>query len=304
MMNATAVCKRLLSLSLEQSRSGTVHSVFDRAVNLEVGGGAGFIGLIAQQGALTPYAVSVRTEHPFPEAGVRAGMAAAILGGKILIPQAELEIDLTNAEPVDLRVDSIELRYGGEAERALMERIVSALGGADAEASLAALVIGGTGNAYTKFLAPRLEQLYAAVSVGAREAAALAAARTAGCGMGLTPSSDDLLTGYFTTLHLLFRAEGREHLRGILPTMARAAAEKTNRISGTFLLHGGEGLANAAMCDLYRSTFQFMDTAAAKRAAERVLAIGSTSGADMLTGAALALLHHGGTSTMEGTNKW
>lgn len=53
-MNAAAVCKRLLTLSLEQPHSGTVHSVFDHAVNLELGG-AGLIGLIAQEKALTPY---------------------------------------------------------------------------------------------------------------------------------------------------------------------------------------------------------------------------------------------------------
>ncbi|MEZ4628093.1 MAG: hypothetical protein R2912_08445 [Eubacteriales bacterium] len=37
-MQATAVCKRLLDLSLSRARSGTVHSVFDHAVNL----GSGF----------------------------------------------------------------------------------------------------------------------------------------------------------------------------------------------------------------------------------------------------------------------
>ncbi|MEZ4509454.1 MAG: DUF2877 domain-containing protein [Eubacteriales bacterium] len=41
-----------------------------------------------------------------------------------------------------------------------------------------------------------------------------------------------------------------------------------------------------------------MDRAAANRAIERVLAIGSTSGADMLTGMALALRQHiGGNET-------
>lgn len=297
-MNAAAVCKRLLTLSLEQPHSGTVHSVFDHAVNLELGG-AGLIGLIAQEKALTPYAVSVRTDHPFSQTGVRPGMAAFLQAGKLSLPQAALEIDLTAAEPVELSVDAIELRYGAAAADALLRRITDALDGADAEASLAPLVTGGEGNVYTRFLAPRLEQLYGAVSLGARDAAVLAAERIAGCGMGLTPSSDDLLTGYFTMLYLLFRGQGREHLRGIIPPMARAAAAKTNRISGTFLLQGGEGLANAGMCNLYRSVFQFMDAAAAKRAVERVLAIGSTSGADMLTGAALALLNHNG-----GNEQW
>ena len=78
----------------------------------------------------------------------------------------------------------------------------------------------------------------------------------------------------------------------------QAAADRTNRISGTFLLHSGMALANAAICDLDRSIFTYMDIAAANRAIERVLAIGSTSGADMLTGIVLGLRQHiGGNET-------
>lgn len=295
-MQATAVCKRLLDLSLSRSRSGTVHSVFDHAVNLEFGF-RGLIGLIAQEKALTPYAVSVRTNAPFSQTGVRADMAAYLGEGMLVIPDAQIEIDLPSAAHIDLSVDTIELRYD-EAAQTLEQLIVQALKGADAEMSLAPLVTGGTGNTYSRFLAPRLERLFYTVSLGAAEEAVLAAAGCAGCGMGLTPSSDDLLSGYFTTLHLLFRAENRQKDKAIISNMAQAAAEKTNRISGTFLLHSGMALANAAICDLDRSIFTFMDRAAANRAIERVLAIGSTSGADMLTGVALALRQHiGGNET-------
>ena len=109
MMTATAVCRRLLSLSAEAPHTGSVHSVFDHAVNISLEGRFGLIGLIAEQKALTPFAVSVRTASPFPEAGVRADMAAEIEIGRIRIPGAHLELDLTKANPVDLCVDSIEI---------------------------------------------------------------------------------------------------------------------------------------------------------------------------------------------------
>ena len=48
-------------------------------------------------------------------------------------------------------------------------------------------------------------------------------------------------------------------------------------------------LANETVCDLFRSIFTDSDTCSADRAIARVLAIGSTSGADMLTGVVLAL---------------
>lgn len=295
-MQATAVCKRLLDLSLSRARSGTVHSVFDHAVNLEFGF-RGLIGLIAEDKALTPYAVSVRTNAPFARTGVRADMAAYLGEGMLVIPDAQIEIDLSSPAHVELSVDAIEIRHR-EAQKTLLMLIEKALKGADAEMSLAPLVTGGAENTYTRFLAPRLERLFYAVSLGAGEEAAQAAANCAGCGMGLTPSSDDLLSGYFTTLHLLFRAENHPKDKAIISNMAQAAAEKTNRISGTFLLHSGMALANTAICDLDRSIFTFMDQAAANRAIARVLAIGSTSGADMLTGMALALRQHiGGNET-------
>ncbi len=273
---------------------GTVHSVFDHAVNLEIEGRYGLIGLIAREKALTPYAVSVRTAQPFLETDVRAGMAAAICGGRITISQAALEIDLNNCEPVDLSCDSIEIRYPDAGAALLKSRVAEALREADVDMSLASLAIGGEGNAYTRFLAPRLENLYAAVSAGATEAAVSAAMRIAGCGMGLTPSSDDFLCGYLTAVCLIYRMQKREHLRGMLARMAQAAAERTNRVSATFLLQSGEGLMNLAVRDLYRSTFQFIDEAAAERAIGRVLDIGSTSGADILTGLMLALMQHNG----------
>lgn len=295
-MQATAVCKRLLDLSLSRARSGTVHSVFDHAVNLEFGF-RGLIGLIAEDKALTPYAVSVRTNAPFARTGVRADMAAYLGEGMLVIPDAQIEIDLSSPAHVELSCDAIEIRHR-EAQKTLFVLIEQALKSADAEMSLAPLVTGGAENTYTRFLAPRLERLFYAVSLGAGEEAAQAAANCAGCGMGLTPSSDDLLSGYFTTLQLLFRSENRPEDKAIISNMAQAAAEKTNRISGTFLLHSGMALANTAICDLDRSIFTFMDQAAANRAIARVLAIGSTSGADMLTGMALALRQHiGGNET-------
>lgn len=294
-MIATAVCKRLLNLSLLRPRSGTVHSVFDHAVNLELGA-EGLVGLLAEEKTITPYAVSARIEKPFPQAHIRAGMTAYLGEGMLIIPDAQVEIDLARAQSRDLSLDSIAICYSN-VKNILERLILEMLRGADAEMSLAPLVTAGAENTFTRFLAPRLERLFCAVSLGAWDEAALAASACAGCGMGLTPSSDDLLCGYITTLHLLLRLNNRADEKDRLASLARAAAEKTNRISGTFLLHSGQALANAAICDLLRSIFSFQDIQAANRAVLRVLAIGSTSGADMLTGLVLALRQNIGGST-------
>ena len=289
-MQATAVCQRLFALSQGLPRIGTVHSVFDHAVNLELGEDC-LVGLIAETKALTPYAVSVRTNDSFAQA-VRAGMAAYLREGILTIPEAGITLDLSRANPIDLSVGAIELRHSAEAAHTLEQRILSALSGADATTSLAPLATGAEGNVYTRFLAPRLEILFSAVKLGAWDEAAQAAANCAGCGMGLTPSSDDLLCGYFATLHLLYRANGNTRAKAYIQNLSQAAAAKTNRISGSFLLQSGMALANEAVCDLFRSIFTDSDTCSADRAIARVLEIGSTSGADTLTGVVLALRKH------------
>lgn len=286
-MQATAVCRRLFAHSQGLPRIGAVHSVFDHAVNLEFGEDW-LAGLIAQTKALTPYAVSVRTNDSFAQT-VRAGMAANLGEGILSIPEAGITLDLSCANPIDLSVDSIALGNHLEALALLEERISEALDGVDAEASLAPLATGGEGNVYTRFLAPRLERLFTAVKLGAWDEAVQAAASCAGCGVGLTPSSDDLICGYFTTLHLLLRANGNASAKTHILSMAQAAAGKTNRISGSFLLQSGMALANEAVCDLFRSVESDLGISTQERAISRVLEIGSTSGADTLTGLVLAL---------------
>ena len=288
-MVATAACKRFLALAGGTDCSATVHSVFDHAVNLELEGRVGLVGLIAETKALTPYAVSVRMDRPFSEAGIRAGMAAAVASGHVFIPQAGFELDCSKARAVELSLDSIPIVPISAPRGAMVELLLAVLREADATESLAPLETGAGGNVYSDFLAPRFYALQKAMQSEDEEAVAIAAERFAGCGMGLTPSSDDLLCGYLSAQWMLAREQGRTGRTKLFGSLAAAAAKKTTRISATFLLQCGEGLVNLYSYDLFSAIFTHEDEEATRAAARRVLAIGSTSGADMLTGVALAL---------------
>lgn len=292
-LTANAACSKLLESIREKPVTATVHSVFDHAVNLALEGRFGLVGLIASQKTLTPYAVSVQTPCSFTELGFRADMAAAVQPGMIEIPEAGISIDCGQAKPIDLGVGSLRFDSPTVLQGALPV-LRQTLEQTDAEACLTPLVTGGEGNVYTKFLAPRIEELIQAVSANDAERAAKAAEKTAGCGMGLTPSSDDLLAGYFAGLHAIFRAEGKLERISFIPIMARRAVKKTNRISATFLLQSGEALVNYDLLLLIQSIVTGADSTSIQQAAQRVLSIGSTSGGDMLTGLSLALAHHAG----------
>ena len=88
---------------------------------------------------------------------------------------------------------------------------------------------------------------------------------------------------------LLAREQRRTNLAAVLTQAAIAAAKKTNRISATFLLQSGEGLVNQSVYELLSRIFLSDTMGSTRAAAEQVLMLGSTSGADMLTGVILAL---------------
>lgn len=292
---AAAVCKRLLALSLEGSAAGSVHSVFARAVNVALDGREGLIGIVSREKGLLPYAVSARAGSPLDEYGIRAGMAAALEPGRLILPEAGVSLDLAAAEAADLSLDAIAVSCGAAELRAGAEAIRRVLASAEPEAGqgLAPLATSAADNVYTAFLRPRIDSLLTAVETGDADAAAAAAGRIAGCGAGLTPSADDLLCGYFAALRMLSRLSGSARTAKLIPAMARRAADKTNRISATFLLQSGEGLAASDLLELLQSIFSG-NPAATLRAAGAVLSIGSTSGADTLTGVWIALTHQAG----------
>ena len=77
-------------------------------------------------------------------------------------------------------------------------------------------------------------------------------------------------------------------------TSLSRAAQRTNRISGAFLLHSGEGYVSEDVLRLLALLCSGADGQRVRDAAARVAAFGSTSGSDILTGIVLAIIHHDG----------
>jgi len=290
-MRAAALCGRLAKLTQMPVQTGRVHSVFAHAVNLALDGREGLISLVRSDRTLPPYAVSVETPYLLNEAGVSAGMAAAVGNGKVEIPQAGISLDCSRAERADLRLDSVQAANANVRLKERVPVLLDLLRETDGD-GLSPLVTGRGGNVYSCFLENRVAHLVQAVAGGEAQRAALAAERIAGCGPGLTPSSDDLLNGYLGALRVIFNAQGTPQKTDMLRVMAERAAGMTNRISASFLLACGEGLAARDYLALLTLIFSDADDARIKSAAKAVLSVGSTSGGDMLTGLVLALTHH------------
>ena len=287
-----AVCSRLAAWAAESGGEGegTVHSVFTHAVNFLFQGR--MLTLLAEPRSLVPYGCTLAADTDLPAAGLLPGQRASLLPSGVAA--GAFAVDWRDAARFDLSVDTAcamaavpaAIDVGG---------VLRVLGGYPPDDGLSPLVTGQSEGVYARFLRPRLPALFRAVAVAEGPAAVEAVKRIAGCGIGLTPSSDDLLTGYFAAVRVLARygrMDGR--LPAMLPTLAAAAAERTNAVSGTFLKESGEGLVSRDFLRLLNSLFSGADEAAVQLDARRVASFGSTSGRDMLTGLVLAIQQHDG----------
>lgn len=131
---------------------------------------------------------------------------------------------------------------------------------------------------FSRMAAPALEKLDQGLKTGDEAALNTAVQGLVGLGRGLTPSYDDYLTGLLFCLH--YAGCTTEALaRAVLDSLGR-----TNRYSAAFLRAAAEGGYFSLLADCLAS--------GSREALEKLLAVGSSSGRDMLAGMchAVALL--------------
>lgn len=244
----------------------TVHSRFRSAVNLETP--MGLITLLAPGRCLQPYSVVLQEsmEHISLEPGALA------LGPGGLWLDGALAVNFAGAPKVDLL-----LAEGPAPTLAMAAALRRFLASAPGD-GLSRLALGRVEGPFAALLVPRLEVLRRAVRTGDAPAASAAARRVAGCGPGLTPSSDDLLCGYLSQL-----PRSGDWAR-LAAGMARAAAEATNDISAALLLRAGEGLYSEDVLALIACLRRGGGGAELAACLLRVARFGSSSGYDFLTG--------------------
>lgn len=146
----------------------------------------------------------------------------------------------------------------------------------------AELHIDGIDDIYASCTAERMKALIAAVSQLDEARTKAEMLRFIGLGRGLTPSADDWMIGFLYTI----RALDHENVSTMLSKLLRNCAEKcTNSISAAYLLN----CADNGMDERIQALLKTGNSAEA----EKILAIGSSSGADMLVGYLFALKFDG-----------
>ena len=275
--------RTLTALSLDERLSvrlrahrfvGCVHSAFERAINIE--GGDGHLVTLACRALDDAPDTVVLDVARFD--GVASG--TAVTGdAQALWLGADVRIGLTSAcawsAPTLRFTDNVAgftVRLG-----ALDTLLAQGPGGFDA---------GCIGDfafdaAVRTQLSHRCRALCTALEAR-DDATALRAARSLiGLGPGLTPSGDDYLLGLFAVLNLVGGpCEGL--LRGGRDLLDASSLNATHRISHAALMHAAHGRVRESIAALLQAVVHGSGDLGS--ALERVLAIGSTSGADIVRG--------------------
>jgi Protein of unknown function (DUF2877) len=241
--------------------AGSVHSVFDRVLNLAWHDGH----LLTLQGPgrlVAPFAAELTG---LPGSGVLAGGCVRRLDDMLALDG--LTVDWRAAVAADTAMPK-----GAAAGNAMLSGVLSECS-APAAPALSSVTGLRARARIAEGLSRHLPDLFIEGVCG-----------LVGLGEGLTPAGDDCVVGVLAVIHRLAPAWLRQH-PWIAASIAARAAAATTTIAGEFLTHGLAGRFAEPVIELL--TGCTADTI--ERAAARLLRMGATSGADTLVGVRLAL---------------
>ncbi len=242
--------------------AGRVHSVFERALNLDWHDGR-FLTLQGPGRLLAPFAAALARVPCWGT--VRPGLRVWRRDDTVLLDGIRLE--WRGATTVDTAMPEC---HGGPAP---------------ALSLLAAPPEAGSGPGLSSTIGRRAQsRLAEGVSGRDAEAFVEGALGLIGLGEGLTPAGDDCLVGALAVMHRFARPWLLAHPE-IAAAVRRTAATATTAIAGEFVAHALSGRFAESLIDLMTAE----SAGELGRAGAQLLQSGATSGADTLCGVRLAL---------------
>lgn len=260
----------------------TVCGVFSQGIYFRAPGGKLLMLHDTDYGALSFGLAAEGIKGRCRQFGIENEMSAVLCGGELKIPAAGVEIELEQK--------TLPERPVFQDTKTLKSRRTALLGllKADGRSLLSCFADGqeDENDPFIKLGAKGISALRAGLEQNNAELTEHGLLGMLGLGRGLTPSFDDFLTGMAFTLNL------SEEICGVpLPEaellskmIIKLAPEKTGAFSAAYLVSAAGGgcfsLLNECLSVALRSL---------PDAAQRLLSVGASSGADMLSGLVFAL---------------
>ncbi len=264
--------------TLRQGRfEGRVHSVFERVVNVEDGNGE-LVTLAGSDVDNAPNTLIVDSPL-FGMTGVAVGDRVTASEGTLAIGE-RVEIGIGGAVPWAGRTpaypaDASRLRANVAVVRGGIGRLGTPcdVSSRDASTEFAAEM--------SRILGQRALVLCAALSRGDLDAAGIHGKAMLGVGPGLTPSGDDFLVGLFAVLHI--ERSPCHPFRSVCADIVADVERRTNAISAAALRAAAHGRVRESIHALIGELMAGRDESLLA-SLSTVLAIGSTSGTDIVEG--------------------
>ncbi len=285
---------------------GQIHSVFQRALNIETSGGQ-LISVLSMAGLDGPN--TVVTELPrglgFISMGLRSGMPVRLDRMEADLGHGALCLQISTAQKWWPRLASGEERLDMARLKRNLSALLRALPQEEFTEGLAGLVflvgkmVAGRWRTIERQRHSRLaRQALPGIRnllQGALERDGIllkkALGKLVGLGVGMTPSGDDLLLGFVGTLSNVSRRVGGPEVGDLLEIVKHhlaAMKDRTTFVSGNLMSYACAGRVSSPILSVIR-TLLYGKTSAASCATGRLLEQGASSGAEILLGILLAL---------------
>ncbi len=277
---------------------GRIHSVFQRACNLETFDGL-LIGLLDPTLPRTPWSFSLsRLPAPFPE--ILDGGDTFLVSDSpsndknppaqtLFFPQCNVRVELRDAVTWTPRLPAPDHIPDLLPAVRLLEGLRDKCRNCPPGSSGCATLRPGKEDAAVllrRKLHRATDELAEAARCGNCAAGAEAASALLGLGNGLTPAGDDILIGFLAGLRSVSRFDRTLENFGVSVgrSIAALAPSRTSTISRIFLLHAAQGLFSENVVDLIRAVLNNEPCSCLSATAERLCRFGASSGIDTLTG--------------------
>lgn len=266
-----------------------VHSVFRSALNLRLVGEDGLLTVLASNEGDLPQGILTDAPQDFSFEGLSVGSRAMCRAG-VLHLDGSLCIDLEGARSWEGYLPSIgaDMQQGTAAIawRCAWDTLNARQAWYGAEIVAEDLLYPPENKHSALF--ERVQQSFGAIlaaAEGCRPPAEDAVGALIGLGTGLTPSGDDLLTGYMAGVCCAARgkAERLEYLSAFTNAVMRHA-HGTNDISRTYLHHAARGRVSSRLFHLAAAICGGSDLQHVRGCVEAAMQVGHTSGMETVTG--------------------
>jgi hypothetical protein len=267
-------------------RTGSVHSVFGRALNVlcdDSPGPALYMSVHAPGAPMHPFAVLLRRHPGWADGpgfiGARVGERAVGGGEKIVLGEGRVTIELDRAQVWNPLLEPLgDVPRGAGPAAAILETLHERE--INSPFLRPARCGGGVESALTLRCGRIRRDLAAAWRLGDTGKACRAMQSAVGLGSGLTPSGDDFLVGFLGAAHMFAFGGGTE--LGVRRGLCIRRSMTT--LPSYFMLRGAvSGFLPEPLSDLLRAV-AVDDPRRVRNSAGRLAGLGATSGQDMLAG--------------------